>query len=157
VNLQRRGFTLVEMVVVVAIVGILAAAAQPVFELSLRRARELELRQSLRKLREAIDAYKLASDEKRIAVPADASGYPPSLETLVAGVADQRAPNDKRIYFLRRLPRDPFADPELPAARTWGLRSYASPADAPAPGQDVFDVHSLSERVGLDGSRLSDW
>ena len=152
-----RGFTLIEMLVVVAIVGILAAAAQPVVELSLRRAREVELRQSLRSVRAAIDAYKRAADAKRIAVAADASGYPPSLEVLVDGVPDVRAADGKRLYFLRRLPRDPFADPALPAAQSWGLRSHDSPPDAPAPGRDVFDVHSTSERKGLDGSRLSEW
>ena len=155
-GITRRGFTLVEMVVVVAIVGILAAAAHPVLELSQRRARELELRQALRTLRGAIDAYKRAADERRIQVAADASGYPPRLEVLVDGVPDLRA-KDKRLFFLRRLPRDPFADASLPAAQTWALRSYDSPPDAPAPGRDVFDVASRSDRVGLDGTRLHDW
>lgn len=155
--MPARGFTLIEMLVVVALVGILAAAAQPVVELSLRRTREVELRQSLRNLRNAIDAYKRAADAKRIAVSADASGYPPSLEVLVAGVPDVRSADGKRLYFLRRMPRDPFADPALPAAQSWGLRSHDSPPEAPAPGRDVFDVHSTSERQGLDGTRLSEW
>jgi general secretion pathway protein G len=154
---RARGFTLIEMVVVVAIVGILAAAARPVFELSLRRTKELELRQSLRTVRMAIDAYKRAADEGRIAVAAQASGYPPSLEALVQGVPDLRGAPGRKIHFLRRLPRDPFADPAVPAAQTWALRSHDSPPDAPAPGRDVFDIASTSERSGLDGTRLRDW
>lgn len=152
----QRGFTLVEMVVVVAIVGILAAAAHPVLALTQRRAKELELRQALRSVREAIDAYKHAVDAGRIKAAADASGYPPSLEALVVGVPDARTPTTRR-YFMRRLPRDPFADASLPAARSWGLRSYDSPADAPAPGRDVFDVRSESDHVALDGTPVNQW
>lgn len=152
-----RGFTLVEMVVVVAIVGLLAAAAQPVVELSLQRSRELELRQALRTLRAGIDAYKRAADEKRIEVEPGASGYPPTLEALVEGVPDLRSEKKRRFHFLRRLPRDPFADPALPAAQTWALRSHDSPPDAPAPGRDVFDVASRSEARALDGTRVADW
>lgn len=153
---RQRGFTLVEMVVVVAIVGILAAAAHPVLALTQRRAKEIELRQALRSLREAIDAYKRAAEAGRIAVPADASGYPPTLEALVQGVPDLRAPA-QRHYFLRRLPRDPFADASLPAARSWALRSYDSPPDSPSPGRDVFDVQSQSEHVALDGTPVRQW
>ena len=152
----QRGFTLVEMVVVVAIVGILAVAAHPVLALTQQRAKEMELRRALRTLRSAIDAYKHATEAGRIALPADASGYPPTLEALVQGVPDLRA-TETRHYFLRRLPRDPFADESLPAARNWALRSYASPPDAPSPGRDVFDVQSQSDHVALDGTPVRQW
>lgn len=155
-HLPQRGFTLVEMVVVVAIAGILAAAAHPVLALTQRRAKETELRQALRTLRGAIDAYKRAAEVGRIAVAADASGYPPTLEALVQGVPDVRAA-ETRHYFLRRLPRDPFADASLPAARSWALRSYDSPPDAPSPGRDVFDVQSQSDHVALDGTPVRQW
>lgn len=176
-----RGFTLIEMVVVLALVAILSLAAQPLLELSVQRTQEFALRDALRTLRGALDAHKQAADSGRIRKGADASGYPASLDELVQGVpvamagevaegalddgADTPPParasdteaRDKRLYFLRRLPRDPFADASLPAAQTWGLRSYDSAPDAPAPGRDVFDVHSRSERTALDGSAYRDW
>ena len=158
IEVRQRGFTLVEMLAVVTIVGILAAAAQPLAVWVYKRQREAELRQALRTLRGGLDAYFQAAKEGRITLRADESGYPPDLQTLVAGAVDSRDPRKaKRIYFLRRLPRDPTADPSLPAAQTWGLRSYDSPPDAPAPGRDVFDVYSLSEGIALDGSRYRDW
>ena len=86
------------------------------------------------------------------------TGYPPDLYALVDGVEDARDPGRSMIYFLRRVPRDPyFPDPSAPAEETWGLRSYASPPDAPRPGDDVFDVYSLSSRVGLNGVPYRDW
>lgn len=155
---RLRGFTLIELLVTVAIVGVLAAAAVPFAEVATQRAKEAELRAALRTLREAIDAYKRAADEGRIERKADESGYPRSLGELVAGVRDAKSPDERRIYFLRRIPRDPFA-PErgVPPDQTWGLRSYASPPDAPAPGADVFDVYSLSPRAGINGVPYREW
>ena len=156
---MRRGFTIVELVVTVAIVALLATAAVPSAQLLYQRQREGELRASLRTLRTAIDAYKLASDTGRIKKKLDRTGYPPDLASLVDGVDDASSPREgAKIYFLRRLPRDPFwPDATTPAAETWGLRSYASPPDDPRPGDDVFDVHSLSPRTGLNGVPYRDW
>lgn len=154
---RSRGFTLIEMVVVVLIVSILASAAIPLAALHKKRTQEAELRQALRMLRTALDDYKRAWDQGRIDKKPEDSGYPPSLDALVKGVKDASSPKGLRIYFLRRLPRDPFADPTLPAAQTWGLRSYASPPDAPALGADVFDVYSTSDGVALDGTRYRQW
>jgi general secretion pathway protein G len=154
-----RGFTLLELVMTVAIVALLATAAVPSAQLLYQREREVELRAALRTLRGAIDAYKDAADTGRIKKEADKTGYPPDLQTLVDGVDDAASAKEGvKIYFLRRLPRDPFwPDATTPAAETWGLRSYASPPDDPQPGDDVYDVHSRSARIGLDGVPYRDW
>jgi general secretion pathway protein G len=149
---RGSGFTLIELVITVAIVGVLALLTAPLLEVTAQRHKEAELRLALRQIREAIDAYHQAVLDKKIASPLDASGYPPTLESLVAGVPDITRPDRPAMYFLRKLPRDPMnPDKTLSAAETWGKRSYASPPEAPAPGDDVFDVYSLSEAVGLNG------
>jgi general secretion pathway protein G len=154
---HRRGFTLVEMIITVAIVALLASGALPLAELAVQRGKEQELRSALREIRGAIDAYKKAVDDKRIFKSIDASGYPPSLSILAEGVEDLKHPQKQKIYFLRRIPRDPFAAAELAAEETWGKRSYQSPPDAPNEGDDVFDVYSLSERPGINGVRYREW
>jgi general secretion pathway protein G len=153
-----RGFTLIELLVTVTIVAILASIALPMTELVVQRNKEQELRSSLRQIREAIDAYKQAGDDGRIAKPAGQSGYPRSLEDLVEGVEATNDPKKGKIYFLRRIPRDPMVeDASLPAEQTWGKRSYESSPDSPEEGDDVFDVYVLSNGIGLNGVRYSEW
>jgi general secretion pathway protein G len=153
-----RGFTLIELAVVVAIVGVLAAVALPVAELTVQRAKEQELRAGLRQIRSAIDAYKRAYEDGHMIKKVGATGYPPTLDVLVAGVEDAKTPNKSRMYFLRRLPRDPMeTDRTLTAAETWGKRSYASPPDFPTEGEDVYDIHSRSDRVGINGVPYGEW
>jgi general secretion pathway protein G len=156
---RLRGFTLIEMLVTVAIVGLLSTVAFPMLELAERRSNERELREALRQIRTALDGYKQAVEEGRILQDIKGSGYPPSLEILVSGVTDAKSPNrSQQIYFLRRIPRDPFepqADPtQMP---NWGLRSYASGPSEPQPGADIFDVYSRSPAIGLNGVPYKDW
>jgi general secretion pathway protein G len=152
------GFTLIELVITVAIVGLLATAALPLLSMAMQREKERELRTALREIRAAIDDYREAADSGHILVPADRSHYPPSLDVLYQGVVDARSPVEARIYFLRRLPRDPFfPDATAAAADTWGQRSYASPPEAPLPGEDVFDVYALDAGKALNGIPYRDW
>lgn len=160
------GFTLIELMVTAVLVGIVALTAMPLVEVTTVKQREIELRRALRTIRGALDAYKAATDAGVLPKGAGASGYPASLEELTQvletsrarpgapGAAEARA----SIVLLRQLPRDPFhPDPATPAAQTWVTRSYASPADDPQPGADVFDVASRSPRIALDGTPYRSW
>lgn len=154
----NSGFSLVELLVVVAIMAVLASIGMPLSELAKKRAQEEELRHALREIRSAIDQYKRLVDQGSIARAADASGYPPTLAELSEGVADARSISRTKIYLLRQLPRDPFAYGQVDRPEdTWALRSYASPPDDPQPGRDVFDVHSMSTEIGLNGQPYSKW
>jgi len=154
----QSGFTLVELLVTATIVAILATVALPLAELGVKRTRENELRAALREIRGAIDAYKQAVDEGRVVKKADETGYPHTLESLVEGVEDARHPKKQKIYFLRRLPRDPMhPDARSPAADTWGKRAYESPPDAPQEGRDVYDVYSMSPAESLGGVPYRRW
>jgi len=153
-----RGFTLVELMITVAIVGVLVSMAVPVRETLVKREKEQQLRAALREIRAAIDAYKRAGEEGKLKVDAGDSGYPKSLDELANGVANISTPERKKLYFLRRLPRDPLQpDATLPAAATWGKRSYASSHEEPREEGDVFDVYSLAAGRGTNGVAYREW
>lgn len=169
---RQRGFTLIELLVTVTLVGILAMGAMPLAEVVSVRLKESELKQALRTIRAGLDAYKAAADSGQIPKAAGDSGYPPNLLALVTpielsgkgaiptkkpGQADDAPAQTPRLQILRALPRDPFAEANLPAEATWNTRAYASRADEPQPGADVFDISSKSTRTALNGTAYIAW
>lgn len=169
------GFSLIELMVTLAVLAVLATAIMPLAKTAVKREKEIELRRNLRLIREAIDAYKKLADEKRIEVEADTEGYPPDLETLVKGVevkaaaagttaapgpgvapplAKASTKEEKKIVkFLRRIPRDPMTD-----STDWGLRSYQDKPDSEFwGGENVYDVYTRSNATALDGTKYKDW
>ena len=147
-----------ELLVTIVILALIATMALPIVEIRVKMDQERALRTALREIRDALDAYRRAHDEGRIARVEGESGYPPSLLGLIRGVTDETDPAGRKLRFLVEIPRDPFhTDRKIPAEQTWGLRSYASPPEAPRPGTDVYDVYSLSPGKGLDGVPYAQW
>jgi general secretion pathway protein G len=149
----QRGLTLVEMVVTIAVLAILSTMILPVARTTMKREREIELRRSLRMMREAIDQYKKFADAGMIQSRClQCFGYPEDLDLLVEGVPQVGA-IDKKLRFLRRIPVDPMT-----GEAEWGMRSLQDdPNDFSWGHQNVFDVYSLSEGKALDGSTYRDW
>lgn len=156
--MRAKGYTLIELLVVLAVLGLLAGLAMPLSQAVQQRERERELKRALWEIRDALDAWRRAREAGAIAGSPTAPPYPRTLAALTEVWPDQRP--DRRgsvLRFLRRVPRDPFADPALPAEMTWGLRSYQSDADRPQRGDEVFDVYSRSDRIGSNGLPLAQW
>jgi general secretion pathway protein G len=157
---MKNGFTLVEILVTLSLIALIASIAFPLIQIDSQRNKEKELKENLREIRQALDAYKVATEEGRILRLADQSGYPENLQVLVDGVPDLKDPKGRKVFFLRSIPTDPFApdgDKASSQAKTWQLRSYASPANAPTAGDDVYDIHSKSRKKALDGTYYAKW
>jgi general secretion pathway protein G len=150
---NRRGMTLVELVVAFTIMLILTTMAVPMARSKVRRERERELRYALREMRTAIDKYKDNADAGYLgAIKLGTDGYPETLEVLVEGVKLQ-GPADKKMRFLRRLPRDPFT-----GKAEWGLRSTQDDPKSQGWGsQNVFDVYSKTTERAPDGTPYAEW
>jgi general secretion pathway protein G len=147
---RQRGVTLLELIIVIGILLILMGAAVPVARLSVRRARETELRRDLWEMRTAIDRYKDAADKNAFQIKLGTEGYPPDLDTLVNGVDAQ---GGKKLRFLRRIPVDPMT-----GSKEWALRSMQDdPTSDSWGGQNVFDVRSKSDGTAMDGTKYKDW
>ena len=153
---MARGFTFVELLVVMTIVLILASAVQPLAKVTIQRSREAELHRVLREMRTAIDRFKDAADSGQIPsteLKANSEGYPPDLETLVEGVSVANDATGRKLKFLRRIPIDPTT-----GDGDWGLRAYQDKPDSTTwGGQNVYDVYSKNGGTGLDGVKYREW
>ena len=148
-RLGTRGFTLIELIVATAILVILTGMAIPMARVTIKRAKERELRHDLWQLRDAIDRYKDAADRGAFQIKVGTEGYPPDLDTLVNGVDV----GGKKLKFLRRVPVDPMT-----GNTDWGLRSMQDdPTSDSWDGENVFDVYTKSQGVALDGTKYKDW
>ena len=154
---NRRGLTLIELVIALAILAVLASAVLPMAEVAVTRTKEIELRRDLRMIRTAIDDYKSDYDrakaQNKITTSIDETGYPESLDVLTEGT-DWGGLYPYPRKYLRRIPRDPFDVYD----EGWGLRSYRDDPDSTVwGGEDVYDVYSQSDAIGLDGTSYNTW
>jgi general secretion pathway protein G len=153
----QRGVTLVELVCVSAILVILAGVAIPVAHTMVKRQKELELRQALRKIRVALDEFQFDPQRypgirAKYLNATNEEGYPEELKWLVEGVEIGDAAGT-RVKYLRRLPVDPIT-----GEREWGTRSSRDRPDALfSDGLNIFDVYSLSDKKALDDTYYREW
>ncbi len=164
-----------EMVVVLAILSLLATMAAPYATKSFRRDKEIQLRETLRTVRKAIDQFhadmqSVAADKKG-GSKSSANGYPVSLQILVDGVEKGGENGDhKRKRYLRSLPVNPFATAGAPLETQWTFVSFQSEkpviasssygttlAEAQQTTKDIYDLHPKTSGIALDGTRYADW
>jgi general secretion pathway protein G len=148
----QAGFTLAELVMVCAILASLSLLALPVVKFTKQRSQEMELRQDLREMRQAIDEHKRFSDAGLLPIDLGTEGYPKDLESLVKGI-DLVGQINRKMKFLRRIPVDPMT-----GKAQWGVRSFQDEPDATSTGgENVYDVYTLSGGVGLNGIPYRKW
>ena len=143
------GFTLIELMVALCILGLLTSLAVPMARTAIKRQKERELRYDLRLMRDAIDRYKDATD-KNLFVKTDSTGYPKSLDILVKGV---EISGGKTVRFMREIPTDPMT-----GKAEWGMRSMEDDPDSDSWDETaVYDIYSKSLDTGMDGTKYRTW
>jgi general secretion pathway protein G len=160
---DQRGVSLVELVSVTAVLLVLASITLPVAATFVKRQREIELRQALRMMREAIDRFQMDAGtttqpgrfpgiRATVLNATNEEGYPEELEWLVEGV-DIGDGAGTIIKYLRRIPMDPIT-----REYEWATRSSRDGPDALFSDKlNIFDVRSTSDKVALDGTNYSEW
>ena len=151
---NRSGFTIIELIIVIAIISTLAVVAIPMVETSVKREWEIVLKRSLREIRSAIDDYHEFVLKNKIKHDEETYGYPEDLDILVKGVEYRDKNNNARIKrFLRKIPADPMT-----GSAEWGQRSYQDKRDSTHwGGENVWDIYSKSDKKALNGSYYKDW
>ncbi|KQW99769.1 hypothetical protein ASC84_19970 [Acinetobacter sp. Root1280] len=150
-----NGFTFIELIVTLVLIGILASIVLPTATILTRQSQERELKEALLEIRSAIDHYKIASDHNEInSAYKTGTGYPPNLKSL-EGVPSQYG--SKTLRFIRKIPRDPFSDSKIDSEKTWILRSYESEYYNPQAGDNVYDIYSSSTGKGSNGIPYNNW
>jgi general secretion pathway protein G len=170
-SITMRGVTFIELLVTLVIMFILASVALPFTKVTAKRTQELELRQTLRTVRMAIDNFRRdwARDGGLLLGPlcvknqlsckeeTGLTGYPKTLETLLkveltGGEAQTEGHSSIRRY-LRKIPLDPMTD-----TMEWGLRCYQDePDESRWCGEDVFDIYTTSDRIAINGTPYREW
>ena len=151
----QRGFTLLELIITMAILAILLASAVPLMRNNIKRQREDDLRRNLRELRMAIEHFhrdcgqgmftELESDRFK-------DCYPKKLEYMVEGMRIRNTV-DKTARYLRRIPRDPMTN-----GVEWGFHSTEDdPSGDSWDGENIFDVYTKSRETALNGTKYKDW
>jgi general secretion pathway protein G len=126
---EKKGFTLLELMIVLAIISILAVMAQPMFKTAVLKSREAALKEDLFNLRNVLDQYY-----------ADNGKYPDSLDDLVTK------------GYMRSIPTDPIT-----GSKDWRVEPFTSDDPASKDNGGICDIHSGSDKTGLDGRSYADW
>ncbi|PUB17049.1 type II secretion system protein [Yoonia sediminilitoris] len=153
---KDRGATLAELLVVLVIIGVLAVVTVPIAETAVQREKEMALRETLRDVRTALDAFNADFRAEEISeAAASENGWPPTLEVLITGV---EGTDGRTRRYLRSLPRNPFARQNRGLEEQWRVLGYTDPPDAEIwNGVDIYDIRPRTDKTALDGTQIADW